>query len=823
MSLVVALVQARMGSTRFPGKMLAELGGYPILEWVLKRISRARLIDRVVLATTTSSRDDALVSLAQKLGVEVFRGSETDVLGRFAAAAAQHGADVVVRVCADNPFVDPDEVDRLVNHFNHNLCDYACNHQDRLGSLYADGFGAEILSSALLQQIANTALDTRHREHATLYIWDHASDYRLSTVSAPSELAHPELRFDVDQPHDLTYLQALANAGVNIGNTASEIVRIALSRDHVTLVTTDIQLESPTDFDNAFFLGAWCFSTRHNENIARRAGRIIDYHWNDRNKLKRDYERLELLNEEILEDLSIILNQIHGINENKRFWRLLLGYWLNIYTTVVFDRWSSLEQARRIGQSWQTEVRPVDDDTLAANDTAEFVQIATESSQWNHSLFALLIQYIPGIKSIPVKIELSASAASMVPETNSNFSKRLVKDVVRSSANLLKSRDRFFLIGTYLSIEKLVKLEMALGQFPLPRLQFEGKINTGFDVNWRQWMIPLDSAKDEYSLIVRKILPKFLPRIFLEGFRELMLQANKLPWPKSPKVIFTSNQHFASDVFKAWAAQKMASGARLVIGEHGGLGTGLFNGAHRYEVSVADVYLSTGWNDLKYKNIIPVGLFKSKSSNLKPNPAGKALLVCGIMPRFSFDIRAMMLSSQVLDYFDDQFRFIEALPKKIREEIIVRLYPSDYGWEQRDRWLDRHPAITFDDGRRSMMKAASQCRLFIGTYNCTTYIESLVLNFPTVMFWNPLHWEIKPEAQSYFDKLRNVGIFHESAASAALHISGIWDDIPSWWKSEAVQSARRYFCDNYAASPPDIIGRLKQILLDEADRSMNRS
>ena len=94
----------------------------------------------------------ALVELANRIGIEVFRGSESDVLGRFAAAANHYHAKTVLRICADNPFVDPDELDRLVREFSNNSCDYACNHQDRLGSRYADGFGAEILRTKLLQQ-----------------------------------------------------------------------------------------------------------------------------------------------------------------------------------------------------------------------------------------------------------------------------------------------------------------------------------------------------------------------------------------------------------------------------------------------------------------------------------------------------------------------------------------------------------------------------------------------------------------------------------------------------------------------------------------------
>jgi aminopeptidase-like protein/spore coat polysaccharide biosynthesis protein SpsF (cytidylyltransferase family) len=223
----VAVIQARMGSQRFPGKMLARLGGVPLLEWVLRRLLRATTLAQVVLATSDSASDDALAELAASLGIAVFRGSETDVLGRFVGAARMAGADNVVRICADNPFIDPAEVDRLVRHFADSRCDYACNHQDRLGSNYADGFGAEILPSALLEKIAAKAFEPRHREHATLYLWDHAGEYKLTAVAAPAELAFPELRFDVDTPADLEELQALVLAGVTIETPARDIIRIA--------------------------------------------------------------------------------------------------------------------------------------------------------------------------------------------------------------------------------------------------------------------------------------------------------------------------------------------------------------------------------------------------------------------------------------------------------------------------------------------------------------------------------------------------------------------------------------------------------------------
>jgi len=200
---VAAIIQARTGSSRLPNKMLAPLGGAPLIDWVLRRVSRAKEIDDVILATSTLTRDDPLAERAGILGVSVFRGSEEDVLGRFVGAGAQAGATEVVRICADNPFIAPEEIDRLVRFFRENPCDYACNHQERLGNGYPDGFGAEILPYETLRTIASFAIERPHREHVTLYVWDHPETYTIAAVPAPATIAYPFLRFDIDTREDL--------------------------------------------------------------------------------------------------------------------------------------------------------------------------------------------------------------------------------------------------------------------------------------------------------------------------------------------------------------------------------------------------------------------------------------------------------------------------------------------------------------------------------------------------------------------------------------------------------------------------------------------
>ena len=225
MTRVVAVVQARMGSQRFPGKMLAKLGDRELLNWVVTRVCDATQVDQVVLATSHGRDDDRLADVASSFDALIVRGSQDDVLDRFVQSAKVSQADLVVRVCADNPFVAAEEIDRLVVAHKSGDFDYSCNHQQRLNNRYADGFGAEILSTALLNDIANLATQQSHREHVTSYIWDNAAKFKIHAVAAPAELAFPEIKLDIDTPQEMQRLnEFVAKFAITTKSSAAEIV-----------------------------------------------------------------------------------------------------------------------------------------------------------------------------------------------------------------------------------------------------------------------------------------------------------------------------------------------------------------------------------------------------------------------------------------------------------------------------------------------------------------------------------------------------------------------------------------------------------------------
>ena len=170
---------------------MADLCGFPVIHWVLKRVSLAKTLDQVVLTTSEAERDDLLIGVAKDLGLNTFRFEhEDDVLGRFCGAAKAAGAATVLRVCADNPVVDPEFIDHAVCSFSESEADYAFNHIPRLDNGYPDGLGAEICSMETLKKLHSLANRPEHREHLLALV---SSGFLHISFLASTALAQPEV------------------------------------------------------------------------------------------------------------------------------------------------------------------------------------------------------------------------------------------------------------------------------------------------------------------------------------------------------------------------------------------------------------------------------------------------------------------------------------------------------------------------------------------------------------------------------------------------------------------------------------------------------
>ena len=204
MSNVVAIIQARLNSSRFPAKTLEVLYDKPLLEHIIERVQASRLLKRIVVATTTQPADDAIVTLAKRLNVDVCRGSEANVLSRFHEAAVQSRAEVIVRITADDPFKDPEVIDRAIDLLLTQGYDYCSN---TLTPSFPEGLDVEAFSFAALQTAFFQAKLDSEKEHVTPYIWKRPEKFSLHNFTHQPNLS--QLRWTIDYEKDILFAREI--------------------------------------------------------------------------------------------------------------------------------------------------------------------------------------------------------------------------------------------------------------------------------------------------------------------------------------------------------------------------------------------------------------------------------------------------------------------------------------------------------------------------------------------------------------------------------------------------------------------------------------
>ena len=256
-----------------------------------------------------------------------------------------------------------------------------------------------------------------------------------------------------------------------------------------------------------------------------------------------------------------------------------------------------------------------------------------------------------------------------------------------------------------------------------------------------------------------------------------------------------------------------------MIGQHGGHhGTGLWNWEEEHEIKISDYYITWGWNIPNEPKVqsLPAGKLIRIKQYLRPNSQGHILWVlCGV-PRYSYWMYSAPVASQFLNYLEDQVNFAKKLSHDARRLLLLRYNPTDFGWGEADLLRELNLGIQDYYGKQTMEGQLNQSRLFVGTYNGTTYLETLVADFPTILFWNPDHWELNSSAQTFFDELRAAEILHNTPESAAQKVNAIYTDPAAWWKTPKVQNAKNLFCEQYAKSSPKWIKEWKAKLVEIA-------
>lgn len=241
---ICATIEARMTSSRFPGKVLTEFCGKPNLQHMVERLKRSKHLDEIVVATTTNQEDDPIVDLCEKIGCRYYRGSEEDVLLRVLDAAKSVDADYIVEITGDCPAIDWRHVDYLIELFFSGEYDYASNVIERS---FPRGFDTQIFPVKILEKVNIITQNPADHEHVSLYIYTHPEEFRLINWKAQGNLYHPQMEITLDTKEDYEFIKKVYERlyPSNPDFSADDVVKLILDNPDLSNVLKDTHRKDP--------------------------------------------------------------------------------------------------------------------------------------------------------------------------------------------------------------------------------------------------------------------------------------------------------------------------------------------------------------------------------------------------------------------------------------------------------------------------------------------------------------------------------------------------------------------------------------------------
>lgn len=559
------------------------------------------------------------------------------------------------------------------------------------------------------------------------------------------------------------------------------------------LVTTALLDTWEGENEDLLFLGEWCKTYENRKIWNNRITKTLTDPWSNRLSRQAAYNYTKNLRENILIDLANSLNKFHNKNFSINFWRTLIGPWLNIYVNSVYHKWECLRNSDLVYNITYTNEIQIQKN-ITSCDFIEFEKLI-DTDEWNYSIALEIIKY-----KNKIKINKIYSSHKIKKEKNTKVSiKKFIKITLKYIfilGNIFTYFNKTVIINSYLPLKKEILLNVKLGQLPswyLP-LPIKG-IKYNFDL--RQSLSKNQKKSDDFYNFISKIIFDHIPINYIEGFAILLKSSKKYLLPINPKFICTANNHWWDDIFKSYMALNLEKCTKIKIISHGGGGKFLYDDFNDHEIKISDKYFTWGWdfddNNKCYKGI----LVKTVSTEIKRKNPCSIILVTYSEHRYLSQLSSMPSYDQFINiYLEDQYTFVKSINFELFQKLKVRLH-HDLGNQIKSRFNDNFKDLLYSTKEEKFFNLLKSAKVVVITYNCTTIVETLALNIPTIVFWDENVWELSHNAKKVFENLYENKIFHKSPLSAAAHLNNIFENVEYWWNSSTVQLSRKNFIENF--------------------------
>lgn len=554
------------------------------------------------------------------------------------------------------------------------------------------------------------------------------------------------------------------------------------------------------------FLGEWCLLYRRRSFWEPLNGHLLESPLNNLEAAGAFYHYVNTTYEKLLPILGDALNEIHGLRHSQRYWRIVLGPWLQFYLPVIYDRYCHIKQALAQYPNC-TSMMLSEKSFVTPSNTLDFGCLVKEDAynlQIYSKIFAVLGKIFPCKEAQIAEPSLlntfmgnfwKHKAAGYIARIYADVSAKLFHTVVYKNAYFSKASE----FGLF--IKTAGKVFPIYGQLTNPR-------NKKFDSNSRKILSNINLGGGEFERCLSAMLFSDMPKCFVEGYGNVKSDA-KSAYPQTAKVIFSANAWYCDEGFKQWAAASAEKGALLIGTPHGGDYGGLAcMPAENHETAIVDRYYSWGWERTDcIAEVVPfpatklVGRGEIGASNLK---AG-VLWVTTNPPRYLLTYQLASFPAFSHEYLVWQRRFAKSLHQKIVPLLRLRPHREDGGWDIVLRLKECLTGLSTETWETPFQESLVNCRLYVCDHFSTTFAEALAVNKPTILFWNPETNGLRPNAQPYYDLLRKSGILFDTPESAGEAVNQVYDDVETWWNDPERQNAVDIFCERFARNSNDAI------------------
>ena len=363
------------------------------------------------------------------------------------------------------------------------------------------------------------------------------------------------------------------------------------------LITTPIIETWDMNKHNTLMLGEWCNTFEKKKFIQNlRNNKILDYHWENNDKVSKDYSNLNYFGDKILDTLVGNLNDFHKEKKSKVYWKIVLSNWLYTFIHILFDRWETIQKAFKDYDIEATRTLNIRNEDMVPQSIENFIQL-THQDKWNHFIYSEIMKKCFSKKIKFEEIYITEKDDEYVKhfEERISLKKKFFFKIYYFSRflyNKFMGEEKYFIFDTYLGKKNEIDLNLELGNYPLTIApNFNQFVNP--DNHLRKQISISYIPQNDFEDFVIKMIPKLIPCSFLENYQNIKKIFKKYYWPKNPRVIFTSHAINSKTLSSFYIADKKEIGAKLIHGQHGGgYGQCIFHWYEDFEREISDRYIT---------------------------------------------------------------------------------------------------------------------------------------------------------------------------------------------------------------------------------------